>query len=78
MTVTVVPSALHELAVDEDQLVGGQVVDAEVLRDGLDHMREAAAHHGQFVTEPFERAHQGARPRRQEDAVRHGAQVSLS
>ncbi len=46
-----------------DELVGGQVVDAQLGDERADHLREAAAHHGQLVAESFQGAHQGPRAR---------------
>ncbi len=45
----------------DGQHVGGEVIDAEIRHQRPDHLGEAAAHDGELVTEPLQRAHQRAR-----------------
>ena len=51
------------------------MVDAQLVGQRADELREAPAHHGHLVAEPLERPHEGAGARGQDDAVAHGLQV---
>ena len=53
------------------------MVDAQLGDERPDHLRKAAAHHGQFVAESFQGAHQGARARGEHNAVAHGLEVAF-